>query len=44
MKSNLCVAYITELIYFSLKITQNITIKSQTPANKSKYTPKKLQP
>ena len=29
MKSILCAAYITELIYFSLKITQNITIKSE---------------
>ena len=28
MKSSLCAAYITELIYFPLKITQNITIKS----------------
>ena len=28
MKSSLCAAYILELIYFSLKITQNITIKS----------------
>ena len=28
MKSSLCAAYITELIYFTLKITQNITIKS----------------
>ena len=26
-KSSLCAAYITELIYFPLKITQNITIK-----------------
>ena len=28
MESSLCAAYITELIYFSPKITQNITIKS----------------
>ena len=28
MKSSLYAAYITELIYFPLKITQNITIKS----------------
>ena len=28
MKSSLCAAYITELIYFPLKIAQNITIKS----------------
>ena len=28
MKSSLCAAYITELIYFPLKITQNIAIKS----------------
>ena len=42
MKSSLDAAYITELIYFPLKMTQNITIKSQTQANKSKYTPKKL--
>ena len=28
MESSLCAAYITELIYFPLKITQNITIKS----------------
>ena len=39
MKSSLYAAYIIELIYFSLKITQNITIKSKTPANKSEYTP-----
>ena len=38
MKSSLCVAYITELIYFLLKITQNIPIKSLTGANKSVYT------
>ena len=44
MKSSLCAAYITELIYFPLKITQNITIKSLTPANKSEYTAKKLHP
>ena len=37
MKSSLCAAYITEFIYFPLKITQNIT-------NKSEYTPKKLHP
>ena len=42
MKISLYAAYITELIYFLLKITQNITIKSQTPANKSEYTHKKL--
>ena len=30
MKSSLYTAYITELIYFPLKITQNITIKSYT--------------
>ena len=35
MKSSLYAAYMTELIYFPLKITQIITIKSQTPANKS---------
>ena len=29
MKISMCVAFITELIYFPLKITQNITIKSQ---------------
>ena len=40
MKSSLYVAYTTELIYFPLKITQNITIKSKTPDNKSEYTPK----
>ena len=28
MKSSLCAAYVTELIYFPLKITQNIAIKS----------------
>ena len=28
MKSSLCAAYITKSIYFPLKITQNITIKS----------------
>ena len=28
MKSSLCAAYITEFIYFPLKITQNIIIKS----------------
>ena len=28
MKSSLCATYITELIYFTHKITQNITIKS----------------
>ena len=44
MKSSLCAAYITELIYFPLKITQNITIKSWTPDSKSEYTPKKLHP
>ena len=38
MKSSLCAAYITELICFRLKITQNITIKSSTPAKKSEYT------
>ena len=40
MKGSLCAAYRTELIYFPLKIAQNITIKSKTPANKSEYTPK----
>ena len=44
MKGSLCAAYITELIYFPLKITQNITIKSKISANKSEYTPKKLHP
>ena len=39
MKSNLYAAYITELIYFPLKMTQNITIKSYTAANKREYTP-----
>ena len=39
MESSLCAAYITELIYFSLKITKNIAIKCETPANKSEYTP-----
>ena len=39
MKSSLYAAYITELIYFPLKITQNIAIKSWTFANKSEYTP-----
>ena len=39
MKSSLCAAYITELIYFPLKKAQNIAIKSKTPANKSEYTP-----
>ena len=39
MKSSLYAAYITELIYFSLKIIENKTIKSWTPANKSEYTP-----
>ena len=39
MKSNLYAAYITKLIYFLLKITQDIAIKSSTPpANKCKYT------
>ena len=33
MKSSLRAAYITDLIYFPLKITQNITIKIQTPTN-----------
>ena len=37
MKNRLRAAYLTELIYFPLKITQNITIK--TPANKSEYIP-----
>ena len=31
MKSSLYATYITELIYFPLKITQNITIKSKKP-------------
>ena len=44
MKSSLCAAYITELIYFPLKITQDIAVKSQTPANKSEYNHKKLHP
>ena len=39
MKSSLCAAYKTELLYFLFKITQNIAIKSLTPANKSDYTP-----
>ena len=43
MKSSLCAAYITELIYFPPQITQNITIKSLTPANKSENNLKKLQ-
>ena len=41
MKSSLCAAYITELIYFP---PQNNSKYSQTPANKSEYTPKKLLP
>ena len=44
MKNSLYSTYITELIYFPLKITQNITIKSETPVNKSEYTLKKLHP
>lgn len=32
----------SDLIYFPLKITQNIAINIVTPGNKSKYTPKKL--
>ena len=44
MKSSLYTVYITELIYFPLKITQNIAIKSKTLPNKSEYTPKKLHP
>ena len=39
MKSSLYAAYITELIYFPLKITQSIVIKSELPANKSEFTP-----
>ena len=38
MKSSLCAAYIAKLIYYPLKITQNIAIKSYTSANKSEYT------
>ena len=44
MNSSLCAVYITELIYIPLKITQSIAIKSETPANKSEYTPKKTTP
>ena len=39
MKSSLCAANITELIYFPLKISQHIAIKSLIPAEKSEYTP-----
>ena len=45
MKSSLCAAYITELIYFPLQIPQNITIKTKSLSTKvstplRNYTPK----